>query len=450
MTQANDHGKGFFGIALHWQILVALLLAVGIGTVFNGAAIGPQPDGAEANGIATAVYESCKFIGKLFLNALKMIIVPLIVSTIIAGIMNLGGGKDFGRMGLKTLAYYSVSGLLAIIAGLVIVNLLQPGNVAPEVAQELAFLQDEKAGEFMQKVEGRSGGGEMMEIFLRMFPANIVKAAVDGQMLGLITFSMLFGFFISKLPEAQRLTQINLWEGFQGVMMEITNFIIKFAPIGVFGLVTPIVIETGFGLMKPLLLFFLTVVLSLATHAFVTLAIIKKVFVGVNPIKHVQAMAPVLLTAFSTASSSATLPVTLETVQDNSGVSKRVSSFTLPLGATVNMDGTALYECVVVIFIAQVYAVSNPEFALSFGTQFYIVVLALLTSIGVAGIPSASLVAITVILGAVGLPLEAVAMVWLTDRILDMMRTAVNVYSDTCGAVIIAKTEGETLAYEAK
>jgi Na+/H+-dicarboxylate symporter len=213
----------------------------------------------------------------------------------------------------------------------------------------------------------------------------------------------------------------------------------KFAPIGVFGLVAKTVAATGFAAFQPLLVFFFSVVGALAIHAFITLPLLLR-FVGkVNPALFIQKMSPVMLTAFSTASSSATLPLTLETVEKEVGVSNGTTSFVLPLGATINMDGTALYECVAAMFIAQAYGLD-----LSITQQFTIVLVALLTSIGVAGIPAASLVAITVILGVIGLPLEGLGLLLVTDRILDMMRTAVNVYSDSCGAVIIARTEGET------
>ena len=225
-----------------------------------------------------------------------------------------------------------------------------------------------------------------------------------------------------------------------GAISNARNLVIKFAPIGVFGLVMPIILQTGFELFKPLLLFFITVILALSIHFLVTLSLLLKYVGKVNPIKHIKSMAPVLFTAFSTASSASTLPVTLKTVEKNAGVSNRTASFTLPLGATINMDGTALYECIVIIFIAQIYGVLQG-FEIGLATQFSVVILALLTSVGVAGIPAASLVAITVILGAVGLPIEAVGLVWVTDRVLDMCRTTINVYSDTCGAVIIGKTE---------
>jgi DAACS family dicarboxylate/amino acid:cation (Na+ or H+) symporter len=226
-------------------------------------------------------------------------------------------------------------------------------------------------------------------------------------------------------------------------MLKLTEFIIRFAPFGVFGLVVPVIFETNLGdLFGTLAWFFITVILALIIHFAINLSLVLKFVARVNPITHYKEMAPVLLTAFSTASSSATLPLTIDTVEDRAGVSKKTCSFTLPLGATVNMDGTALYECVVVLFIAQLYAATG-EVALGLGDQLLVVILALTTSIGVAGIPAASLVAIAVILPAVGLPVEAIGVVWLTDRILDMCRTSVNVFSDTVAAVTIAASEGE-------
>jgi Na+/H+-dicarboxylate symporter len=279
---------------------------------------------------------------------------------------------------------------------------------------------------------------DIVAIFLRMVPPNIVKAAADGQMLGLICFSLLFGFYMSRLKQELRRTLDNFWQAVFETMMSVTMFIMKFAPLGVFGLVANTVMATGFAAFEPLLVFFITVLLALAFHTFVTLAVALKTIARVNPLKHYKAMASAMLTAFSTASSSGTLPVTLRCIEQNAGVSNRTSSFVLPLGATINMDGTALYECVAAMFIAQAYGLD-----LSFATQFSIVLVALLTSIGVAGIPSASLVAITVILTVIGLPAEGIGMLLVTDRILDMLRTAVNVFSDSCCAVIVAKTEGE-------
>lgn len=423
---------------LHWQILAALLIAIILGAITN-------PYDLEEVAWARILVQFVAFFGDIFINALKMIIVPLIVSSIICGVMGIGKDSNIGRMGTKVIGYYALTGFLAIIVGLIMVNIIQPGNVDPETAEKIFGMQNTDE-EYLAKFRDKDAG-DIADVFKRMFPQNIIDAATDnGQLLGVIVFSLFFGYFIAHLPQKSREFQGKLWESIMEVMLGITDFIIRFTPIGVIGLVTPVIQSAGWGTMQPLLAFALTVLLALGFHMFVTLSLLLKFGGGISPTRHLRAMAPVLMTAFSTASSSGTLPLTMETVERDAGVSGRTASFTLPLGATVNMDGTALYECVVVIFIAQLYAVIQG-FTFGIETQFLVVVMALLTSIGVAGIPSASLVAIAVILSAVGIPVEAVAIVWLTDRILDMCRTSVNVYSDTCGAVIIARSEGESGVY---
>ncbi|MAZ70024.1 dicarboxylate/amino acid:cation symporter [Porticoccus sp.] len=414
-------------LKLHWQMLIAILAAVVIGLLFD----------IKTTLLGVSLYSIFDFIGMLFLNALKMLIVPLVMSSIIVGIAGLGGSDNLGRLGAKTVGFYLCSSLLAILIGLLLVNLLSPGVIDGEAAgSRLNLSEPEAVSSQLVAVEGR-GVGDITGVFLRMVPPNIVKAAADGQMLGLIFFSLLFGVFMTRISKEPAQTLLGFWNGVYETMMEITLFIMKFAPLGVLGLVAKTILATGFDAFQPLMMFFITVVLALAVHTFVTLALVLRL-AGLNPLKHYRAMLPAMLTAFSTASSSGTLPVTIECVEKNAGVSNRTSAFVLPLGATINMDGTALYECVAAIFIAQAYGLE-----LSFVTQFTIVLVALLTSIGVAGIPSASLVAITVILGVIGLPLEAIGMLLVTDRILDMLRTSVNVFSDSCGAVVIARSEGE-------
>ncbi len=413
-------------LKLHWQILIALLLAVLVGWLVT----------PETSVLGVSLVSIFDFIGELFLNALKMIIVPLIVSSIIMGVSNLGSGEAFGRLGTKTLLYYVVTSTFAILIGITVVNIVQPGIVDGVPAKDMLGLSEDTSM-VMEKVEGKSAG-DVVGIFLRMVPTNIVQAAAEGQMLGLIFFSLLFGFFMTRIKLETQKTLQSFWQGVFDVMMLITDLVMKFAPLGVFALVAKVVIISGFDAFRPLLTFFFTVIIALLIHIVVVMPLLLKFVGGVSPIKHYQAMAPALLTAFSTASSSATLPVTIDCVQDRAGVSNRVTSFVLPLGATVNMDGTALYECVAAIFIAQAYGLD-----LTLGTQVSIVVLALMTSIGVAGIPSASLVAIAIILAAIGLPAEGIGLILAVDRVLDMARTAVNVFSDSCGAVIIGRTEGE-------
>ena len=423
--------KRMFKLKLHWQILIALALAV-----LAGLLAGP-----DHSLFGIRYYAMFDFIGTLFLNALKMIIVPLIVSSIMVGIASVGGTHGLARLGSKTIIYYMATSLFAILIGLLLVNLFAPGIIDGQPANQVLGLSEQHAAEASQKI-GEKGVNDIAGVFLSMIPANIIAAAANGQMLGIIFFSILFGFFMTRIEESYAEAQYNFWNGLFQIMMKITDLVMKFAPIGVFGLVAKVIagIDTSGldELAQTLGMFFLTVLLALAAHTFIVLPLLLK-FVGrVKPIKQYRAMAPAMLTAFSTASSSATLPLTMECVEKNAGVSNRTSSFVLPLGATVNMDGTALYECVAAMFIAQAYGLQ-----LDFTTQFVIVVVALLTSIGVAGIPAASLVAITIILTTIGLPIEAVGLILAVDRILDMFRTSVNVFSDSCGAVIIARSEGE-------
>ncbi len=414
-------------LKLHWQIVIALVLAVAAGLI----------TGKESSLFGIVFYDVYAFIGQLFLNALKMLIVPLILSSIIVGISGIGSGSALSKLGGKTLLYYATTSLIAIMIGLLVVNTITPGVIDGQPAKEVIGLSEEAVSTVIAKVEGK-GAGDIVDIFLRMIPTNVVAAAADGQMLGLIFFGLLFGFFMTKIEEAYAETMYNFWQGVFSVMMKITDWVMGFAPIGVFGLVAKVVAGTGLAAFVPLLWFFLCVLIALGLHMFVAMPLLLRVVGRVHPLRHFKAMAPALLTAFSTSSSSATLPMTMECVEKNAGVSNRTTSFVLPLGATVNMDGTALYECVAAMFIAQAYGIE-----LGLTTQFTIVLVALLTSIGVAGIPAASLVAISIILAAIGLPAEAIGLILAVDRVLDMCRTAVNIFSDSCGAVIIARLNGE-------
>lgn len=414
-------------IKLHWQILIALLLAVIAGHFL----------GQETAVFGVTFYSVFEFMGTLFLNALKMIIVPLIASAIITGMAGAGQSEAFGRLGAKTLLYYASTSFLAIVTGLLLVDLIQPGIIDGQPAKEIFGLSADTSA-MVEKTAGR-GAADIAEIFLRMVPTNVVAAAANGQLLGLIFFCLLFGFFITKVHDKYTEIMVDFWQGIFEVMMRITNWVMKFAPLGVFGLVAKVVAVTGLRVFESLAWFALTVLLALAIHMFITLPLMLRFIAKVNPFRHYSAMAPALLTSFSTASSSATLPITIECVEKNAGVSNRTTSFVLPLGATVNMDGTALYECVAAMFIAQAYGID-----LSLTTQFTVVLIALLTSIGVAGIPAASLVAIVIILAAIGLPAEGIGLILAVDRILDMCRTSVNIFSDSCGAVIIGRSEGES------
>lgn len=393
--------------------------------------------GTDADIFGIRFYDIYDFLGTIFMNALTMLIVPLILSSIITGIAGMGDGGAMGRLGGKTLLYYLATTLLATVVGLAMVNIFTPGIVDGEPAREIIPISGQSMDEIAERVQGR-GAGDVVDIFIRMVPANIVAAAAEGKMLGLIFFSLLFGYFMTRVEGAAGKALKDFWQGIFAVMMKITDLVMQFAPVGVFALVAKVIATTGFAAFQPLMAFFFTVLGALAFHFLITLPLLLRLLAGVNPLRHYQAMAPALLTAFSTASSSATLPLSMDCVEKRAGVSNRTTSFVLPLGATVNMDGTALYECVAAMFIAQAYGLD-----LGFGQQFTVVLVALLTSIGVAGIPAASLVAITIILTTIGLPIEAVGLILAVDRVLDMCRTSVNIFSDSCGAVIIGHSEGE-------
>lgn len=405
-------------LKLHWQILLGFVLAIPIGLFLT-----------DYVGYFT-------WMGDLFLRALKMVIVPLILSSIISGVANIGSGESLGRLGAKTIGYYLTTSLFAILVGLVLVNLFQPG-----VGSDLGLSKDVESLGIAQQSFG--------DTLLKIIPDNIFQSFIETDMLAIIFFSIIFGFFINKVEHKYSTLLNDFFNATFEVVMKITLFIIKFAPLGILGIVAGIVAEqagnpeTLFDMLGRLSLYMLAVVCALAIHATVTLPLLLK-FVGrVKPLEHFKAMTTPLLTAFSTSSSNATLPLTMEAVEHNDGVSNKITSFTLPLGATVNMDGTALYECIAAMFIAQAYGIE-----LGFLQQVIVVFTALLASIGAAGIPMAGLVTITIILSAIGLPLEGVGLILSVDRILDMCRTTVNVWSDSCGAVIIAKTEGETLKIE--
>jgi Na+/H+-dicarboxylate symporter len=421
-------------LELHWQILIAIILAGIAGSIIFSYR---ESTGIEPTLLTIPYISIFDYVGTIFLNALRMIIVPLIMSSIIVGVAGIGSGGNLGALGGKTILFYATTTLAAILVGLLVINAIGPGydgNGDP-VGDQLALSAD--TAELEASVAGK-GPGDVAKVFQRMVPPNIVAAAVEGQMLGIIFFAILFGYFMTHLSHDYAEPLFKFWDGMFHVMMKMTEWIMKFAPIGVFGLVGAVIAEAGLKATGPLAVFSISVLLALAIHAFVTLPLLLR-FVGrVSPVKTLIGASKPMLTAFSTASSSATLPVTIKSVEENIGVSNKISSFVLPLGATVNMNGTALYECAAAIFIAQAYGLD-----LTIGVQFSIVVIALMTSIGVAGVPSASLVAIAIILTAIGLPIEALGVLMVFDRILDMARTSINIWGDCTAATIVARLEGE-------
>ena len=407
-----------FKLKLHWQVFIAMALGILFALILG-----------EKSTVVTPL-------GTIFMRLLKMIIVPLIIFSITSGVASLGDSKTLGRMGAKTFGYYFLTSILAIITGLMLTNIIKPG-----VGVEFSGMGGDFDPASLNNPDSLAG------ILIRMIPLNPIKAMADGDMLGIIFWSILFGFSITRLSGKPQEFFINFFAyGFKA-MMKLTQGIIALLPIGVFGLITTAVANSGIDVFKAVGKYIITISIGLSIHFLVILPLVFFIFTKINPLKHWKAMASAFATAFSTSSSGATLPVTIDCIENNVGVSNRTTSFVLPLGATINMDGTALYECAGVLFISQALGID-----LSISQQVVVVMTAFLASVGAAAVPSAGLVMIFIVLGAVGLGDHPgagviVGTMLAVDRPLDMYRTMVNVASDSIGAVIVAKSEGESNLY---
>ena len=377
-------------------------------------------------GTARRIAVIAKAIGDLFLRLLKMITIPLIVTSLVTGVAGLGNASRLGSMFGKTLGYYFVTSVLAITTGLLMVNLIRPGIGAnlPGGGETVAGEDESLAKVF---------GG----LIDKVIPTNPIQSLAGGDFLSIISFSILVGVFIVLVGGESGEMLRKLFKASFDVMMRMTMAIIKLAPIGVLAFMVFATATQGLEIFKTLAWYMLAVFMALMVHACVVLPLILKFVAKRNPLEFAQAMSPALMTAFSTASSNATLPLTMTSVENRAGVSNKVSSFVLPLGATVNMDGTALYEVVAVLFIAQAYGGD-----MSLATQLLIAITALAASVGAAGIPHAGLVMMAIVLQAAKLPLEAQGIIIAVDRVLDMCRTTVNVWSDSCGCAVLNRLQG--------
>ncbi|MDP3452646.1 MAG: dicarboxylate/amino acid:cation symporter [Bacteroidales bacterium] len=402
-------------IALHWQILIAIALSIPFGIFF---------------------YEftpSIKWIGDIFIRALKMIAIPIVFSSLVMGVSSLGGYKDLGRLAGKTMGFYVFTTAIAAFIGVLIVNLVKPGIGADlSLSETITDLAVSKM--------------TFKEQIVNIVPQNIFEDLSKGNLLPVIFFAIFFGFFITKSSKEAQLNLSELFKSAFEVFMKMTLFIVRFTPIGVFAIVSNIVAdqqgdpEKLYKIVSSLGLYTMVVWAGCLIHGGIILPSLVYSFTKLNPYKHIKQMSLPLLTAFSTCSSGAALPFTLKESQEKTGISNKIASFVLPLGSTVNMNGTALYEGVTAIFIAQAYGID-----LTIGAQFVIILTSVLAAIGSAGIPMAGLVMIAVVLSVVGLPLEGIGLVLAVQQLCDMIRTTVNVYGDTCAAVVVAHSEGEKL-----
>ena len=398
-----------FKLKLHTQVMLGIILGVVAGVVLRENAVVFKP------------------LGDIFLNLLKMLIVPLVFASLVMGVVNLGNVQNLGKIGVQTFVYYMSTTLMAVFLGLVLVNLIQPG-----VGADLSVDVDLVKVTAIQNKEI-----DFKNFITNLVPENILEAMVDGKMLPLIFFSIFVGCGLNTIgKKGEGFTRFV--DGLNEVMMTVTQWIMQLAPIGVFALMATLVGKTGTAALKPLAMYMFVVVLGLLLHSGVFLSTILAFVAKTSPISFLKKMFPALATAFSTDSSLVTLPVTMDCLEERVGISNKVSGFVTPIGATVNMDGTALYEGVAVMFIAQIYGVD-----LSFTQQIVVCLTATLASIGAAGIPSAGLVTMIIVLRAVDLPIEGIGLILAVDRILDMFRTTVNVFGDSCGAAVIARLNGE-------
>ncbi|MGQ9588755.1 MAG: dicarboxylate/amino acid:cation symporter [Planctomycetota bacterium] len=413
MTTSAASAKPWY-LRLHYQIFAAM--AVGLVLGF---------------GLGAPAVSTVGWMGALFLRALRMVIVPLVLVALAGGVASIGTGRELGRIGLKTIGYYALSSFLAILLGLAILNAVRPG-----AGVELAL----PPGEAPKALRPGGIGEVIFRLVEDLVPPNPVRAMADGNMLGIIGFSLVLGLAVAHLPERERRPARRFLEVSLRVMTLLTGWVIRLAPLGVLGLIATAAAEAGFEAFRALATYILAVTAGLLVHLLVILPLLLRLLGGIRPGAHFRSTFEALVTAFSTSSSQATLPVTMRCTIENAGVSTRIASFVLPMGATVNMDGTALYECAAALFIAQILG-----YPLGFGEELVIVITAFAASVGTAAVPSAGLVMIFVVLDAVGLrgpQVDALVGTLLAiDRPLDMLRTVVNVFSDTCGAAIVARSE---------
>ena len=376
-----------------------------------------------------------KPIGDIFVRLLTMIAVPLVFASLIVGAASLTDLKHIAKIGGKTLGFYAVTAVLAITIGLVAVNLIQPGHIMDQASKER--LMDAYQDEAQTKID-QNISLDVIDFLVNIVPKNPFKAVADGDFLSIVFFAILTGVFLVQIPPEKSRTVISFFEGLSETMIVLVEKIMLIAPYAVFTLIAATVAEFGFNILQTLLWYSLTVIIGLTVLTFVEYPLLLKALTKISVVDFFRAQKQVLAVAFSTSSSAATLPVTMDICEKRLGVPNKIASFVLPLGTTVNMDGTALYQAVAAVFIAQVYG-----FDLSIVQQLTIVLTAALAAIGTAPVPGIGLIMLIIVLKSIGVPEEGIALIIGVDRILDMCRTVPNVIADSLACVVIASSEGE-------
>jgi DAACS family dicarboxylate/amino acid:cation (Na+ or H+) symporter len=417
---------------LHTRILLGLLVGAVLGVVSNVL-------WHDAPGLVWFVGNVAEPIGQLFLRLLFMVVVPLVFATLALGVANLGDLSRLGRVGGRTLLFFVATTALAALVGITLANLVAPGHSLDPVVR--AALMAEYGTAAASAVEASASTGFGVQTFVRMVPRNPLGAAADGDMLGLIFFTIVFGIALTCIPREKADPVLRVLDGLAEAVMVIIGFAMRLAPLGVAGLIFAVTARFGLEVLQSLGMYVITVLAALAIHQFGIIAVLVRALAGIRPLVFYGKARALMATAFSTSSSNATLPTTIRTAEESFGVPPAIAGFVLPLGATMNMNGTALFEGMTVLFLAQVFGID-----LSIGQQLLVVGMAVITAVGAAGVPGGSIPLLVMVLSMVGIPPEAIALVLGVDRILDMARTVPNVTGDLLTSLVVARMERLTPA----
>jgi len=421
-------GKGR-GMKLHTKILIGLLIGAVLGITANAVLGGKSPTVVTINDYVAGPA------GQIFLRLLFMIVIPLVFSSIALGVAGLGNLKRVGRVGAKAIGYFLISTAIAATLGLVLVSIVRPGErIAPEVRAELMATY---SGDASSKVEAAATSDFGIQTLVNIVPRNPVKAAADLDMLGIIFFGLIFGAALTMIAAERAKPMLALLEALNDVVIKIVEMAMQLAPYGVAALIFGVTSRFGFDVLKLLGWYVSVVLVALLIHVTVNISLIIRFLVGMSPLKFFGRIRSALLTAFSTSSSSATLPTALATAEENLGIPKQIAGFVLPLGSTMCMNGTALFEGITVITLAQAFGVQ-----LGLGQMIAVMVMSVITAVGAAGVPGGSIPLLVGVLTMFGVPAEGIAIVLGVDRILDMSRTTVNVCGDLSATAWVAKAEG--------
>ncbi|HEU5210014.1 MAG TPA: dicarboxylate/amino acid:cation symporter [Longimicrobiales bacterium] len=418
-------------IPLHTKILLGLALGAVAGIATNLLA-------ADARWVELVITYVAQPVGQVFLGMLFMVVIPLVFTTLAVGVAGLGDLSSLGRVGGKTIAFFLATTFCAVVLGLTLANLVAPGeSIDPAVRSALLAEYSMQAADRVTASENTSFG---IQTFVNIVPRNPLSAAVSGDMLGVIFFTLMFGIALTRIPPDLSGPVIRWLEGVAQAIIEIIGFAMRLAPYGVAGLIFSVTAQFGLDVLRSLALYVAMVLFGLLIHQFGTLALVGHVFAGIHPRTLYSRARFMMITAFSTSSSNATMPTTLRTAEEEFGVPREIAGFVIPLGATMNMNGTALFEGMTVLFLAQVFGID-----LSIGAQLIVVIMSIITAIGAAGVPGGSIPLLVMVLIMVGIPGEGIALILGVDRILDMARTVPNVTGDLLASAVVARSEGYDL-----